>query len=216
MCCVFVLLLVPIPGDKEVPHLCLVRTIDIGLWKNPHIAISAITGDLSDSHDILKLETKFVRKEHEIKDGQLPSTGYKKRSVGALWTCYWAIICILSLALIAETILEIFLIRSIYKNQGNIAQTIDTINPYLVSSYFLNLIQYILLIFAFNWKCLLCNGPLFLIRLQKFMTNDIVLTSYGFELRTFFAGTNYKQWLMIQLSFLCLSGFYHVWRLFHI
>merc|ERR1712130_1046714 len=104
---------------------CLVRTIDLSVWQTPHIALSANTGQLSDEHDILKLETKYIRKEHAIKDEILPS---KKRSVGVLWTIYWCIVCILSLILIGETIMEMILIQNIYKKQSNIAQTINAIN----------------------------------------------------------------------------------------
>merc|ERR1712087_1063677 len=115
------------------------------------IAISAITGQLSDSHDILKLETKYLRKEHSIQDEKLSPTGYRQRSVGVLWNINWTIVCILSIVLIGETVFEMILIARIYQKQTNIAQTINSINPYIVMSYVLNLTQYVLLIFAFNW-----------------------------------------------------------------
>jgi len=207
----------PMEGDKHTPHLCLVRSIDLSVWSTPHIAISAITGQLSDMHDILKLETKYIRKEHLIKDDALPIQGSKRRvRFIVLWRIYWSIICMLSFLLIFETALEMKMISNIYSKQSNIGQTIDSMNPWLIASYLITFVQYLMLIFAFNWKCLLCNGFLVVIRLQKFMTNDIVLTTYGFEMKKFFLGTNYKQWLRIQLISLCFSAFYHGWRLFHI
>eukprot|EP01084_Bolivina_argentea_P025921 48190_1 len=208
--------IMPVEGPAEIPHLCLVRTVDVSLWNNPHIALSAITGQLADAHDILKLETKFLRKEHKIKDESLVTTGYSRRRTGIVYKVFWFIICIISVGLICETISEIVLIRKIYKENRHVVKTINRLNPFIQLSYYLNLAQYILLIFSFNWKCLLCNAPLLLIRIQKFMTNDVLLTPYSFEKPTFLYRTTYRQWLWVQLCLLCLSGFYHFWRLFHV
>ena len=206
----------PQDGGAETPNLCLVRAIDLSIWKNPHIAVSAVTGQLADNHDILKLETKFLRKDHEIKDATLPKQGYQKRNVGVLVWIYWFVICTLSVGLICETIAEILTIRRIYKNARNIVSTINKLNPFIQLSFYLNLAQYILLVFAFNWKCILCNSPLLLIRAHKFMTNNVLLTPQKFEQPIFLYNTTYRQWLWIQLTLLCLSGFYHFWRLSHI
>jgi len=202
------------PGAPDIPNLCLVRSIDLKSWKNPHIAISAITGQLSDNHDILKLETKYIRTEHKINDAELPQAGYKERNSGILVKIYWSMVCVLSLGLIAETLGEIWMIAKIYKSARNVVNTINKINPFIQLSYILNSVQYVLLVFAFNWKCILCNSPLLVIRAHKFMTNNVLLTPQTFE-QPYFTKTTYRQWLWVQLILLCLSGFYHFWRLFH-
>ena len=203
-------------GSPEIPNLCLVRTIDLSLWKNPHIAVTGMTGQLADTHDILKLETKFIRKDHKIKDANLPKTGYKKRRTGILVKIFWWIICTISVGLICETISEILIIRNIYTNNRHIVSTVNKLNPFIQLSFYLNLALMLLLVFAFNWKCILCNSPLLLIRAQKFMTNNVLLTPQKFEQPTFLYNTTYRQWLWVQLTLLCLSGFYHFWRLCHI
>lgn len=207
---------VPAEGSEEVPHLCLVRTIDFGQWKNPHLAISAITGQLSDNHDILKFETKYLRKEHKIDDSMLQQTGYTKRGRGVLYVLYWATIVSLSFLMIVETIFEIIMIRNIYLSGKHIVATINAINPYLGASYCMNLLQYTMLLFGFRPICLLSNAPMLIIRIQKFMTNNVMLTPRTFERPNFLYGSTYRQFLWAQLALFCLSGFYHTWRLLHI
>merc|ERR1739838_124668 len=118
--------------------------------------------------------------------------------------------------LILETVFEIVMIRNIYRGQQHIVATIQSINPWMAASYCANLLQYTLLLFGFRPLCLLSNSPLLLIRAQKFMTNDVLLNARTFEKANFLYRTTYREFLWVQLALLCLSGFYHLWRLLHI
>merc|ERR1711994_828093 len=120
--------------------------VDLEAWKSPHIALSAITGQLADNHDILKLETKFIRAEHQIDDAKLVKQGSKKRSTGFVYRAYWFVVCALSVGLVCETIAEISMVAGIYRRNAHIAGVVNRLNPLLRLSYALNLAQYLLLV----------------------------------------------------------------------
>ena len=122
----------------------------------------------------------------------------------------------MSVFLIGETLYELNELNNLYKNSFNRGKIIQNLNNNLYLSYFIHFIQFFILIFSFHLKCIFINSLLILIRSYAFMTDNIKLTSNNFDMKTYWFGTNYKQWLYCRLTFLCICLFYHFWRLVHI
>ena len=81
-------------NKNHLPKLCLTIPID-GLTFNTsdgskHIFISSLTGEESDNHDLINLNTKYLNSNARIIDKQtLKSQKYKSGKGGVLMRIFW-------------------------------------------------------------------------------------------------------------------------------
>lgn len=206
----------------HTPHFCLAKEIDLRSSQNSrnkyHIVLSANTGEIADNHDIRILETKYLHnsKKYAINDQELFPVGKRLRNQSSWILVFWIIICVLSLMLFLENVSEIILFNKLYYKQMPISQCISQINDGILISYCLSAIQYSLLICFFHWKTIFISAPLVIIRIYKYMTNNILLDVKTFEMSNYWFGLRYGKWVWCQLLMIAMAGMYHVWRAFHI
>ena len=218
----------------ETPHHCLTLRVNIsdifntnnkdniieGINENTneyHIALSGLTGDLSDNHDVMLLRTTYLNdKDILIDNDRLIKEKYHSNKGGVVTILFWVVIIMLNIGLIIETITEIVDINRHGQNRHELGKIINTLNTKILLSYSIHLIFCILLILTFRLKCILINGPLLIVRIYLFINDDMYVKYQSFNESIYPFNTTYSQWIWIRISFLSLSCFYNFWRLTHI
>lgn len=199
------------------PHLCLSVRMNIETKDLYHIGLSAMTGSVTDVHDIHKFETRYIDKNGKsIDDSLFTQEKYSSSKGGWFSYLYWWFIIGCSVGLIAETFAELHLLKKHFQGKMHINYCVNEINKSMQVSYLLQACQFMILIFSFHVKALLVNLPLLVIRGQRYMTDNVLLKSYDVNRRVFWFKTTFKEWLWCRLVFLVFALLYNVWRLFHV
>eukprot|EP01083_Nonionella_stella_P030355 83223_1 len=162
--------------SSEDYEYCL--SVKIGInSKRYYIALSAMTGQVADKHDIYLLSTRYLDSSdlNRINDIDLPRSGYSRRRVSWKRVVLWLIITFLNLFLIYEIIYEFWEFDKLRSEQLSPVILCSRLNGHI---WFANVIHFLLIAFvvmAGSWSYLLLNAPFIGWRGYQYMINNVKL-----------------------------------------
>ena len=122
----------------ETPNYEFCLSVNVGIdTKNMYIAMSAMTGQVADRHDIFMLSTRYLDASdaNKIDDSLLKSSGYRGKSIAWTHILFWLLIVIVNGYLIFESIYEFYMFDKMKSEQKNPVLICQSLNPQIVVAY---------------------------------------------------------------------------------
>eukprot|EP01084_Bolivina_argentea_P088415 159628_1 len=154
-------------------------SVNIGInTKGYYIALSAMTGQVADKHDIYLLSTRYLDSKDmgRIDDSKIGKIGYSRGSKISIFSIlFWILITILNIFLIYEIIIEFYEFDQLRSQQMSSINLCHSLNNSIWWANIIHFIIAILVVMYGNWTYLLINLPFIGWRGYQYMTNNTKL-----------------------------------------
>jgi len=176
-----------------------------------YIALTAMTGQVADTHDIYMLVTRYLDEvdKNSINDRDLSKLGYRGAKYSIRSKLFWLTNIIITGYIVFEIIYEWYSFDVFESDKISPINFCNNLNPYIYSAYIIHTIQVLLLIFGGYWLLFFLHSPIILWRGYQYMTDNWKLESIKIrQMRGFFdvgnpIGTIIKS--LIMFVFLIIS-----------
>lgn len=127
-----------------------------------HLALTALTGQVADVHDIFAISTRYLDDTDAVIDDMLLDRvdGYVGSNISTWTSLYWFFIVAAGFALLAETVYEILSLTAWRSSQINPVYLCEKINGFIMPHYTVQLAMAALFLVTRNWFPLALNLPL--------------------------------------------------------
>lgn len=132
--------------------------------------MTALTGQVADTHDIVSLQTRYLDKDDpEIDDSELEALKLK-RGRGVFWHyAYWGTLALLTFYQCNWTYAELNAISEIVDQHKNVISVSIKTDANILYGYVAWFLSLGILCIKFHWRSLLLNLPLALVLLPPFI-----------------------------------------------
>lgn len=127
-----------------------------------HLALTALTGQVADVHDIYAITTRYLDDTDAIIDDAMLERvdGYVAGNISTWSSIYWFFIVASGFALLGETVYEILSLTTWRSSQINPVYLCEKLNVLITPHYTVQLAMTALFLVTMNWFPLLLNFPL--------------------------------------------------------
>lgn len=146
--------------------------------KGYYIALSAMTGQVADRHDVYMLSTRYLDSSDvsSIDDSRLRRAGYKGgRSVSIKGVFFWLLITFMNMFLIYELVSEWWEFDKLKSESLSPVILCQRLNGLIYSAYIVHAIVMLLVVLAGRWTYFLLNTPVCAWRAYQYMIGNIKL-----------------------------------------
>lgn len=153
-------------------------SVNVGIdTKKYYIALSAMTGQVADKHDIFLLITRYLDASdaQKIDDARLKRAGYRGRRISWKSVLFWLLITFLNIFLCYEIIYEYWEFSRLQTEQLSPVILAQRLNGHIYTAYIIHSIVIILIILAGKWKYFIINLPFIGWRGYQYMINNVKL-----------------------------------------
>jgi len=142
----------------------------------PHIAFTALTGQLADKHDIHRVVTRYIdQSDVYIDDSNVDNVNPHKVKHRRLSWAFWCVIVLIGLGLCSMSGFEVWSFVQFNKDALNSSSLCRRLNQIVFVHYTAHFLIFVLFLFSGNWLPLVFNVPLLAFRLFSIASSSYLL-----------------------------------------